>query len=72
MPIRSDLEQHRTKENMALDSKRAACNVSRLSGPDGHEDEEEKIIECRKKNRGGELEVTRRFRKGKLLGKVRK
>ena len=71
MPIRSELEKY-LKKDMAVDSKvSSATGTTRASGSDSGGNQKDLIIECRKKNSRGESVITHRFRKGKLLGKVR-
>lgn len=41
------------------------------SAPPSRDAPEQQIIECRKRNSKGESVVTHRYRKGRLLGKVR-
>lgn len=68
------MEQPRQlRKELALDSKKQSQVAPAAGAAEtrGQEATAPQIIECRKKNSSGESVITHRYRKGRLLGKVR-
>lgn len=72
MTLRVEEKQHRRKETLESGTRH---HLAKASSSAAHASEDALaqpiVIECRKKNSRQESVVTHRFRKGKLLGKVR-
>lgn len=73
MTLRMEEQQHRRKEVGESGARHHLAKASSSSAAPASQDAlaQPIIIECRKKNSKQESVVTHRFRKGKLLGKVR-
>lgn len=73
MTIRMEEQQHRRKETSESGTRHHHHLAKASSSAPASQDAlvQPVIIECRKKNSKQESVVTHRFRKGKLLGKVR-